>query len=61
MFSSSTKELAKVNMSGTLSGLGKVRKVKNILLEMNNYYDVQRHEEDNKASKVVTSLKNHAL
>ena len=38
--SSSTKKLAKVNMPSTFSGLGKARKVKEFLLEMDNYYDV---------------------
>ena len=37
----STKKLAKVNMQSTFLGLGKVRKVKEFLLEMDNYYDVQ--------------------
>jgi hypothetical protein len=44
--SSSTKKLAKVNMPSTFSGLGKARKVKEFLLEMDNYYDVQRSGED---------------
>ena len=59
--SSSTKKLAKVNMPSTFSGLGKARKVKEFLLEMDNYYDVQRPEEDDKVSIAVTFLKDHAL
>ena len=38
--SSSTKKLAKVNMPSTFSRLGKARKVKEFLLEMDIYYDV---------------------
>src|ERR1700738_1744885 len=59
--SSSTKKLAKVNMPSTFSGLGKARKVKEFLLEMDNYYDVQRPDEDDKVSIAVTFLKDHAL
>ena len=59
--SSSTKKLAKVNMPSTFSGLGKARKVKEFLLEMDNYYDVQKPEEGDKVSIAVTFLKDHAL
>ena len=59
--SSSTKKLAKVNMPSTFSGLGKARKVKEFLLEMDNYYDVQKPEEEDKVSIAVTFLKDHAL
>jgi hypothetical protein len=59
--SSSTKKLAKVNMPSTFSGLGNAKKVKEFLLEMDNYYDVQRPEEDDKVSIAVTFLKDHAL
>ena len=38
--SSSTKKLAKVNIPSTFSGLRKAKKVKEFLLEMDNYYDV---------------------
>ena len=31
-------------MPSTFSGLGKVRKVKELLLEMDNYFDIQRLE-----------------
>ena len=48
-------------MPSTFSGLGKARKVKEFLLEMDNYYDVQRPEEDDKVSIAVTFLKDHAL
>jgi hypothetical protein len=37
-----------------LLGLGKANKVKEFVLEMDNYYDVQRPERDNKVSRVVT-------
>jgi hypothetical protein len=57
----SAKKLAKVNMPNTFSVLGKAIKVKEFLLEMNNYYNVQRPEEDDKVSIVVTFLKDHAL
>lgn len=59
--SSSTKKLAKVNMPSTFSGLGKARKVKEFLLEMDNYYDVQKPDEEDKVSIAVTFLKDHAL
>ena len=59
--SSSTKKLAKVNMPSTFSELGRARKVKEFLLEMDNYYDVQKPEEGDKVSIVVTFLKDHAL
>ena len=55
--SSSTK----VNMPSIFSGLRKTRKVKEFLLKMDNYYDVQRPEEDEKVSIAVTFLKDHAL
>jgi hypothetical protein len=39
-----------VNMPSILSGFGKGNKVKKFVLEMDNYYDVQRSERDNKVS-----------
>ena len=48
-------------MPSTFSGLGKARKVKEFLLEMDNYYDVQKPKEGDKVSIVVTFLKDHAL
>jgi hypothetical protein len=39
--SSSLEKLAKVNMLNTFSSVGKVKKVKKFLLEMDNYYDVK--------------------
>jgi hypothetical protein len=59
--SSSTKKLAKVNMPSTFSGLGKAKKVKEFLLEMDNYYDVQKPDEEDKVSIAVTFFKDHAL
>ena len=44
-----------------LSGLGKANKVKEFVLEMDNYYDVQRLERDNKVSKAVTFFIDHAF
>ena len=35
--------------------------MKEFLLEMNDYYDVQKLNEDDKISIVVTFLKDHAL
>jgi hypothetical protein len=37
-----------------LSGLGKASKDRKFVLKMDNYYDVQRLEKDNKVSKAVT-------
>ncbi len=48
-------------MPNTLSGLGKASKVKEFVLEMDNYYDVQRPERDNKVFKAVTFVIDHAL
>ena len=59
--SSSTKKLAKVKMPSTFLGLGKARKVKEILLEMDNYYDVQKPKEGDKVSIAVSFLKDYAL
>jgi hypothetical protein len=36
-------------------------KVNKFVLEMNNYYDVQRPEKDNKVSKTVPFVINHVL
>jgi hypothetical protein len=44
-----------------LLGLGKVSKVKEYVLEMDNYYDVQRPERNNKVSKVVTFVIDQVL
>jgi hypothetical protein len=52
--SSWTKKLAKVNMPSILLGFGKGSKVRKFMLEMDNYYDVQRPKKDNKVSKAVT-------
>jgi hypothetical protein len=51
--SSSTKKLANVNMPSMLLGLGKASKVKEFVLEMDNYYDVQRLKRNNKVPKEV--------
>ena len=48
-------------MLNTFFRLGKVRKVKEFLLEMDNYYDIQRSTEDDKVSKTMIFLKNHVL
>ena len=48
------KKLSKVNMSSILSGFGMESKVKEFVLEMEKYYDVQRPERDNKVSKAIT-------
>ena len=59
--SSLTKKLAKVNMPSILLGFGKRNKVIKFVLEMDNYYDVQRPERDNKVFKAVTFLKVHGF
>ena len=48
-------------MPSTLLGFGKGSKVSKIILKMDNYYDVQRPERDNKVSKAVTFLIVHGL
>jgi hypothetical protein len=48
-------------MPNILSGFGKVRKVKKIVLEMDNYYDVQRPKRANKVSKAATFVIDHVL
>lgn len=45
---SSTKKLAKVNMTSTFLDLSKAKNVKEFLLEMNNYYNVQIPEENDR-------------
>ena len=59
--SSSTKKLAKVNIPSTFFRLGRARKVKEFLLEMDNYYDVQKPKEEDKVSNAITFLKEHVL
>jgi hypothetical protein len=59
--SSWTKKLANVNMPSMLVELGKASKVKEFVLDMDNYYDVQRLERNNKVPKAVTLLIDHAL
>lgn len=59
--SSLTKKLAKVNMSNIFLELGKAKNVKIFVLELNNYYDVQRPEVDKKVVIAVTFLKDRAL
>ena len=56
-----TKKLAKVNMSSTFLGVCKAKKVKKIILEMDNYYNVQRPKKDDKVSIAETFFKDHAL
>ena len=59
--SSSTKKLVKLIISCTFFEFGKARKVKEFLLKMDNYYDIQKPNEDNKVSLAMTFLKNHVL
>ena len=59
--SSFTKKLAKVNMPNCFSGLGKASKVNKIVLEMDNYHDVQWHEEDNKVGITIIFFKNYVF
>jgi hypothetical protein len=58
---SSTKKLAKINMPIILLVFDKAKKFKESLLEMDNYYNVQRSEKNDKVSMPLTFLKNHAL
>jgi hypothetical protein len=53
--------LAKINISSILSGLGKGSNVRKFVLEIYNYYDVQRPERNNKVFKAVTFLIVHGL
>jgi hypothetical protein len=48
-------------MPSMLLGLGKASKVKEFVLEIDNYYDVQRLKRDNKVSKAVTFFIVHGL
>jgi hypothetical protein len=48
-------------MPSMLLELGKASKVKEFVLEMDNYYDVQRVERNNKVPKAVIFLIDHAL
>ena len=48
-------------MPSILSRLGNASKVKEFVLEMDNYYDVQRPEMNNKGLKVTTFNIDHAL
>ena len=48
-------------MPSNFSGLGKARKVKEFLLELNKYYDVQKPEEGDKVAIAITFLKDYAL
>jgi hypothetical protein len=48
-------------MPSILSGLGKGSKVRKFVLEMDNYYDVQRPKKNNKVSKEVTFFIVHGL
>jgi hypothetical protein len=59
--SSTTKKLAMVDMPMTFFGFGKSKKVEEVLLEIDNYYDVQKPKEDNKVSIAVTFWKDHVL
>jgi hypothetical protein len=54
-------KLANVNMPSMLLGLGKGSKVRKFVLEMDNYYDVQRPKRDNKVSKALTFVIDHLL
>jgi hypothetical protein len=48
-------------MPNVLSGLGKISKLKEFVFEMDNYYDVQRLERNNKVSKAVNFFIDHVL
>jgi hypothetical protein len=48
-------------MPNILSGFGKACKMKEFVLEMDNYYDVQRLKRNNKVFQPVTFLIDHAF
>jgi hypothetical protein len=48
-------------MPSILSGLGKGSKLRKFVLEMDNYYDMQRPKKNNKVSKAVTFLIVHGF
>lgn len=54
VFFSLINKLAKVIMQSTFWGLGKARELKECVLEMDNTYDVQRLQLDNKVAIAVT-------
>jgi hypothetical protein len=58
--SSLMKKSAKVNMPSILSGLGKAKKVE-FLFEMDNSYDVQKLDDEDKVPIAVSFLKDYAL
>jgi hypothetical protein len=55
------KKLAKVKLPNTIYGLCTTMKVKEFLLEVDNYYDVQKLDKEDKISIDLTFLKDHAL
>jgi hypothetical protein len=55
------KKLSKVNMPSTYFGLGKAKKVKEFFLEMDKYYNIQKLDEKDKVTIVVTFLKDYGL
>jgi hypothetical protein len=44
-----------------LFGVGKASKIKEFVLEMDNYYDIQKLKRNNKVPKPVTFLTDHAF
>jgi hypothetical protein len=48
-------------MPSVLSEFGKANKMKEFVLGMDNYYDVERPKKDNKVSKAVTFVIDHLL
>ena len=59
--SSLIKKLSKLNMPSTYFGLGKAKKVKEFLLEMDKYYNIQKLDEKDKVTIAVTFLKDYGL
>lgn len=57
MHPSPTTMFAKVNLPNTFSGIGKARKLTECLLKIENHFDVQMLEEDDKVSIVVIIFK----
>ena len=48
-------------MLSIISSLGKAKKVKEFLFKIDNYYDVQKLDDEEKVSIAVSFLKDYAL
>lgn len=57
----SPEKLAKINMPNTFARFGKMKMVKECLVEIDNYCDIQKSQEDDKVFIVVIFLKDFAF